>query len=468
MGRSGLQDALPGAGPVSVLCEDNTLGETPMVMEPVAEDDIRQYYDRVPYPTKPLAESHRDNVDILYMHNLQTAFYLRNRRIIDTRDKLILDAGCGSGYSTLALAEANPGALIVGIDFSEASVKVARERLHHHGFLNSQFYALKIEALSELGMAFDYINCDEVLYLLDDPLSALKALRSVLKPEGILRVNLHNVYQRAPIYRAQRAFQVMSAIGRSPEDAQHQLVSEMMESLHDEVYLKLQLWTPADGLNKSQEWISMNFLLHGDKGFNIPETFAMLRAAELEFISMLVWPMWSLGNLFKLPGNVPASVSQILKQSSLEQRLHLFELFCGSQRLIDFWCAHPGQEEAYKHVSQYDEADYAAARIRLHPQLHTERLKADLYACIAQGGEFELNRYLKVPCGGEIVVDSLIAGCLAPLWDSPQPLGALREHWVDQIVTHNSSVSREKATRDLSSFIIHAEKFLYFLIEPES
>src|SRR6478672_10999432 len=127
---------------------------------------IRQQFEMAPYPTIPLESSAKDNLNILYLHNLVTAFYLKNHQIIDNKDKVILDVGCGSGYTSLVLAEANPGAKIVGMDISEKSVELARQRLQYHGFNNSEFYTLTAEELPSLKLQFDYINCDEVLYLL--------------------------------------------------------------------------------------------------------------------------------------------------------------------------------------------------------------------------------------------------------------------------------------------------------------
>ena len=92
-------------------------------------ENIRQQFDNTPYPRIPLEESPKDNSELLYLHNLVTAYYLRNRRVINTEGKVILDAGCGTGYKSLVLAIANPGAKIVGIDLSEESVKLAEQRV---------------------------------------------------------------------------------------------------------------------------------------------------------------------------------------------------------------------------------------------------------------------------------------------------------------------------------------------------
>jgi len=85
----------------------------------------------------------------------------------------------------LVLAEANPGAKIIGIDLSEKSIKLAQQRVQYHGVENVEFHSILLEDLPKLGMEFDYINCDDVLYLLPDTVAGLQAMRSVLKPDGI-------------------------------------------------------------------------------------------------------------------------------------------------------------------------------------------------------------------------------------------------------------------------------------------
>lgn len=154
-------------------------------------EKIRHQFDHSPYPRIPLEQSPKDNFYQLYIHNLVTAFYRRDLQVIDSTHKLILDAGCGSGYKSLILAEANPQAKIIGVDISSESVRLAEQRLKYHGFNHAEFYCLSIENLSDLNYHFDYINCDETLYLLPDPAIALAAMKSVLKPNGIIGTNLH-------------------------------------------------------------------------------------------------------------------------------------------------------------------------------------------------------------------------------------------------------------------------------------
>ena len=94
-------------------------------------EKIRQQYETGPYPRIPLGKSPKHDANLLYYHNLVNSYYLRKQKFVDTKGKIILDAGCGSGYYSLVLASANPGAKIVGVDISEKSVELARQRLHY-------------------------------------------------------------------------------------------------------------------------------------------------------------------------------------------------------------------------------------------------------------------------------------------------------------------------------------------------
>jgi len=114
-------------------------------------EKIRQQFDHTPYPRIPLDASPISAYGELYLHSLVTPYYLKHRKVVETAGKLILDAGCGSGYKSLVLATANPGAKVVSVDLSEASVELTRQRLNHHGFTNAECHVMQIEDLPQLG-----------------------------------------------------------------------------------------------------------------------------------------------------------------------------------------------------------------------------------------------------------------------------------------------------------------------------
>ena len=77
----------------------------------------------------------------------------------------------------------------------------------------------------------------------------------------------------------------MGLMDKNPEDLEIDLVRETMNALKDQVELKLATWRPK--LENDEERILANYLLQGDNGFTVPEMFTALRAANLEFISMV-------------------------------------------------------------------------------------------------------------------------------------------------------------------------------------
>jgi SAM-dependent methyltransferase len=397
---------------------------------------------------------------------LVTAYYIRNQKVIETEGKVILDAGCGSGYKSLILAEANPGAKIVGIDLSEESVKLARQRLQYHGFENIEFHALSIEELPSLNQQFDYINNDEVLYLLPDAVVGLQAMKSVLKPDGIIRTNLHSSLQRSSYFAVQKVFKIMGLMDDNPREMEIELAKEIIQDLKDDVAIKLRTWSsPAE---KNEEWMLANYLLLGDRGYTVPEVFSALRDADLEFISMVSWRLWDLTDLFKEPNNIPAFLAMSLPDIPVEQRLHLFELLHPVHRLIDFWCGLPNQAQSFVPVSEWTVADWQQAKVHLHPQLRTPQLKEDLIKSLTNQSSFEISRYVTSPTLVPILIESSVAACLLPLWEGAQPVRWLAERWLNlrplDLVTLEP-VDPERAFNEIKELLISLEVFLYVLLE---
>jgi SAM-dependent methyltransferase len=389
---------------------------------------IRQQFDSLPYPNYPLDKSPKNDINALYLHNLITPYYLRNQKVIDTKDRLILDAGCGSGFKSLLLAEANPGAKIVGVDISEESVKLARQRLEYHGFDNAEFHVLSIYDLPKLNYQFDYINCDEVLYLFPEIAVALQAMKAVLKPDGIIRSNLHSSLQRVNIFRAQKVFTLMGLMDGNPEDLEIEIVTDTMKALKDNINLKATTWTARYEGEEKKQTILMNYLFQGDKGYTINDIFSALRMADLEFIKMSNWRQWDLMNLFKEPDNLPAFLGMSLPEISTEDSLHLFELLHPIHRLLDFWCGNPQTAHTVVPFSEWTDSNWENAIVHLHPQFNNSKFKTDVRDCISIGKTFPIRKYLALT-EEFVYIDSSMALCLLPLLDKPLPMMSLVEHW---------------------------------------
>lgn len=324
---------------------------------------------------------------------------------------------------------------------------------------------LPIEELPSLGLEFDYINNDEVLYLFPDIVVGLQAMKSVLKPDGMIRTNLHSSLQRHNYFKVQEVFQMMGLMDENPGEMETELVRETMTALKDEVILKRLAWHPQKA--KDDECIHMNYLFVGDKGYTIPEVFAALKSADLEFISMVKWRQWEIMDLFKNEDELPAFLGMSLPEVSVEERLHLFELLQPVHRLLDFWCGHPQQSQTFVPVSEWTDSDWQKAKVQLHPQLRNSKAREDLINCITNHKPFEISSYVKLPALLPIYISSM-APCLLPLWDGVCTVESLVERWVkirpfDPITLE--TVSQQKAWDEIKELLDTLDPFLYVLLE---
>ena len=393
-------------------------------------DLIRQQYDYAPYPYSPINQAPKQKLYELFINDITTPYYLRNCRPIHT-ETTILDVGCGSGFKTLQLAQANPTAQIIGIDFSPNSIETARQRLEALPFGNVRFEVLSIDNLSSLNLQFDHINCDEVLYLLTDPVAALRQLLSVLKPEGTIRANLHSQFQRQAYFRSQEFLKIIGLMDASGK-REVLMTARLLETIKDNVELKRETVPKLQG-TVSAEFIAeipMNFLLQNDKGFTIPDMFAMLEAAELEFVSMVHTTQWNYLELFKRPPEQIAVFGLHPDKLSIQQQLHIFELLHPIHRLLDFWCGHPKNAQA----SSQSFSENPDTRLQLHPQLQRAKIKETFLNCLKTQQPLNVQTLLEIP---SLDISSKTAywierhemACLLPLCDGPQPISVLAERW---------------------------------------
>jgi SAM-dependent methyltransferase len=98
----------------------------------------------------------------------------------------VLEAGCGVGAQTIPLARSNPTARITSVDVSAASLAEARERIKEAGITNVSFRQADIFRLPFQAESFDHVFVCFVLEHLADPIGALTALKTVLKPGGTI------------------------------------------------------------------------------------------------------------------------------------------------------------------------------------------------------------------------------------------------------------------------------------------
>lgn len=430
-----------------------------------SKDAVQEQYSLHPYPFVAIEELVNNDQALLYRHSLVNAYYLRNRKIINTKGKKILDVGCGTGFKTLVLAEANPGAHVTGIDLSENSLNIARERLSHHGFSDVRFDAVSIDKIESLNEQFDYINCDDTLYLYPDLIQGLTTLKKALATNGIIRANLHSSLQRRAFLCAQEVFKFMGLMNSNPDDAEIDVVHDFMLSLHDDVATKILTWEPH--LENEKFYYLMNYLLQADKGYETPEMFSALSACGLQFISMVDWATWDITGLFKNYQEISNNIKAFVEGLTTKQELRIFELLNPSHRLLDFWCGHTEDQQSFKIVSDWEIQEWYGATICLQPHVKSENLKKTLENSILVGKPFKIDLSFAIP-QTPLYVDSSIAAWILFLWDKPQSFLTLLSYWrnvrpVDPATS--KPIEENKLTEQLIDVLVGLESLSYILVE---
>ena len=98
----------------------------------------------------------------------------------------VLDVGCGAGSITVDLAERVAPGVVTGIDTSAGALRTARELAAERGCGNVTFAEGDIASLDFPDGTFDVVHAHQVLQHLPDPVAALREMRRVCRPGGIV------------------------------------------------------------------------------------------------------------------------------------------------------------------------------------------------------------------------------------------------------------------------------------------
>jgi ubiquinone/menaquinone biosynthesis C-methylase UbiE len=99
--------------------------------------------------------------------------------------QLILDAACGTGLPSLALAErVHPNGRVVAIDASPVMVAAAMRIARSAGVSNIEHRPMDLAAMEFADASFDAVTCKEGLMFCADPVKGARELHRVLKPNG--------------------------------------------------------------------------------------------------------------------------------------------------------------------------------------------------------------------------------------------------------------------------------------------
>jgi ubiquinone/menaquinone biosynthesis C-methylase UbiE len=98
----------------------------------------------------------------------------------------ILDVGCGPGTITLDFAARVAPGRVVGVDSAAAAIDAATAEAASQGATNVEFAVADLYALEFADDTFDIVHAHQVLQHVPDPVGALREMRRVCKPGGIV------------------------------------------------------------------------------------------------------------------------------------------------------------------------------------------------------------------------------------------------------------------------------------------
>ncbi len=145
-------------------------------------DQIRAMYERFPCQSPHVSD------DLILDLALGVSLFVKDRTLAGWT---IMDAGCGSGHRLLGMAVQYPHAHFVGLDMSEASLRVAQGLAGRHGVSNVEFVHGYIGSAPVKG-PFDLITSTGVIHCLDDPRAGLRWLMRRLASDGLVYLWLYH------------------------------------------------------------------------------------------------------------------------------------------------------------------------------------------------------------------------------------------------------------------------------------
>ena len=253
-------------------------------------DEVRAQYEALPYPPRDPRDEAIRLITGTPSHVLEINHYLFSGRLNFVRPFRALVAGGGTGDACIMLAQQLadrrcPGE-VVYLDISTASRQICEGRAKARGLRNITFLTGSLLDLPSMPIGqFDYIDCTGVLHHLPDPAAGMRALASVLNPDGGMGVMLYGEYGRSGVYPLQELLQTLAPRSMALED-------------RIAMTKRLIRFLPTTNLFRRNPYLNdhvtggdaglYDLLLHScDRAFTVPDIGTMARESGLRLVAFL-------------------------------------------------------------------------------------------------------------------------------------------------------------------------------------
>ncbi|GBO53852.1 3-demethylubiquinone-9 3-methyltransferase [Pseudanabaena sp. lw0831] len=288
--------------------------------DPKVSAAVASLYNTYPFPPEPILDEPPPGYN--WRWNWQAAYSFCTGQKPATDNIRILDAGCGSGVSTEYLVHLNPDAHVVGIDLSEGTLAVAKERCKRSGATRVEFHHLSLFDADQLEGEFDLINSVGVLHHTSDPIRGIQALANKLAPGGLLHIFVYGELGRWEIRLMQEAISLLQGDKRGDYVDGVKIGRELFANLPETNALsrrEKERWS----MENTQDACFADMYVHPQEiDYNVNTLFELIDASGLEFLGFSNPHVWDLDRLI---GKVPDLIerSQHLTE---RQRYRLIEV----------------------------------------------------------------------------------------------------------------------------------------------
>jgi SAM-dependent methyltransferase len=192
-------------------------------------------------------------------------------------DLNILVAGCGT-WQAAKYALCRPQAHVVGIDVSTTSLEHTDRLRRKYSLSNLELEQRSIEAVETMEQHFDVIVCTGVLHHLVHPAAGLRALRSVLTPDGALYLMVYAPYGRTGIYMLQEYCRRIGIGTTGPEIEDLRAAVVALPRGHP-----VQAALAASPDARNNDALADALLNPRDQSYAVPQLFELLERGGLTF-----------------------------------------------------------------------------------------------------------------------------------------------------------------------------------------
>ncbi|WP_328530783.1 methyltransferase domain-containing protein [Nocardioides sp. NBC_00368] len=200
--------------------------------------------------------THGHHESVLRSHRWRTAensaAYLLPRLSPEQR---LLDVGAGPGTITLDLA--GRVAQVTATEIGETELGLSRQAAEAAGVTNIDFRVEDVHALSIQDAAYDVVHAHQVLQHVADPVQALREMRRVTRPGGLVAVRDSDYAgfvwwpESAELTEWLRLYQRAARANRGEPDAGRRLVSWARAAGFTEIEASSSTWCFADPEDRS-------------------------------------------------------------------------------------------------------------------------------------------------------------------------------------------------------------------------